>query len=130
MTEGKPAPRVLRRDGGGGGGSKASAKAQIMRDLEQNSEIFSDTLGNGRQISLREMTAGDLLYMEKSLGNVGDMERSLKLAARLSCGDGRVTYEDLQRLTMRDLKLVTALLALAGGTDDEEDLEEDEYPND
>lgn len=130
MTEGKPAPRVLRRDGGSGGGSKASAKAQIMRDLEQNSEIFSDTLGNGRLISLREMTAGDLLYMEKSLGNVGDMERSLKLAARLSCGDGRVTYEDLQRLTMRDLKLVTALLALAGGTDDEEDLEEDEYPND
>ena len=44
------------------------------------------------------MTAGDLLYLEKALGNVGDMERSLKLAVRLSTGDGRISYEDLQKL--------------------------------
>lgn len=129
MSEGKPSPRVIRRDGGTSG-SKASAQAQIMRELEQNSEIYSDTLSNGRLVSMREMTAGDLLYMEKSLGNVGDMERSLKLAARLSCGDGRVTYDDLQRLTMRDLKVVTALLTSAGGTDDDEIVDEEEYPND
>lgn len=122
--ETKPAPRVLRRDNG----ARASAKAHVMREIEQNSETFSDELSSGRVITLREMTAGDLLYLEKTLGSVGDMERSLKLAARLSCGDGRVTYDDLQRLTMRDLKVVTALLTDAGGTeDDEEDM--DEYPN-
>ena len=128
MAEGKPSPRVIRRDGGSSG-AKASAQAQIMRDLEQNSEIFSDTLSNGRLVSMREMTAGDLLYMEKSLGNVGDMERSLKLAARLSCGDGRVTYDDLQRLNMKDLRVVTALLADAGGTADDDEEDEEEYPN-
>ena len=122
--ETKPAPRVLRRDNG----ARASAKAHVMRELEQNSETFSDELGNGRIVTLREMTAGDLLYLEKSLGQVGDMERSLKLAARLSCGEGRVSYEDLQRLTMKDLKKVTALLTEAGGTDDDED-DLDEYPN-
>ena len=123
--ETKPAPRVLRRDNS----ARGSAKAHVMRELEQNSETFSAELGSGRIVTLREMTAGDLLYLEKSLGNVGDMERSLKLAARLSCGEGRVTWDDLQRLTMKDLKLVTALLAEAGGTD-EEDEDEDEYPND
>ena len=128
MTEGKTSPRVIRREGGNTQG-KASAQAQIMRELEQNSEIFTDTLSNGRSVSMREMTAGDLLFMEKSLSNVGDMERSLKLAARLSCGDGRVTYDDLQRLNMKDLKIVTALLGDAGGTEDEEDEDEEDFPN-
>jgi len=122
--ETKPAPRVLRRDNS----ARESAKAHVMRELEQNSETFSDELSSGRIVTLREMTAGDLLYLEKSLGSVGDMERSLKLAARLSCGEGRVTYDDLQRLTMKDLKKVTALLTDAGGTDDEDE-DQDEYPN-
>ena len=89
--------------------------------------MFTATLGNGRFIQLREMTAGDLLFLEKSLANVGDMERSLKLAARLSCGEGRMTYEDMGRLKMKDLKIVTKLLGEAGGTDEDED--EDLYPN-
>ena len=97
-----------------------------MRQVAADSEVFVATLSNGRPIHLREMTAGDLLYMEKTLGKVGDMERSLKLAARLSTGDGRCSYEDLQRLKMRDLKLVTELLTKAG--DAEED--EEEFPND
>ena len=124
MAEEK-APRVLRRDNG----AQASAKAHIMRELESNAETFSTELSNGRVVTLREMTAGDLLYLEKSLGNVGDMERSMKLATRLSCGDGRVTYEDLQRLNMKDLNLVTKLLTKAGETDDEEE-DEDIFPND
>jgi len=122
--ETKPAPRVLRRDNG----ARAAAKAHVMRELEQNSETFTDELSSGRIVTLREMTAGDLLYLEKSLGQVGDMERSLKLAARLSCGEGRVSYDDLQRLTMKDLKKVTALLTDAGGTDEEEE-DLDDYPN-
>ena len=122
MTD-KPSPRVLRRDS-----SNVSKETRVSRELEADSELFSDTLSNGRVVTLREMNAGDLLYLEKALGNAGDMERSLKLAARLSCGDGRVTFEDLQRLKMKDLKLVTALLGDAGGTNEEEE-DEDEYPN-
>ena len=79
-------------------------------------------------MTLREMNAGDLLYLEKALGNAGDMERSLKLATRLSCGEGRVTYDDLQRLKMKDLRVVTKLLGEAGGTEEEME-DEDMYPN-
>lgn len=118
------APRVLRRDTS----ARASAQAHVMRELEANSETYSDVLSNGRTVTLREMTAGDLLFLEKSLGNAGDMERSMKLAARLSCGDGRITYDDMQKLNMKDLKIVTALLADAGQTDDENE-DEDAYPN-
>ena len=125
MAEEAKSPRVLRRDTS----ARASAQAHVMRELEANSETFSDTLSNGRTVTLREMTAGDLLYLEKSLGSVGDMERSMKLAARLSCGEGRVTFEDLQKLNMKDLRVVTSLLSDAGQTD-EEDEDEDVYPND
>ena len=120
MTEEKASPRVVRR-----GTSATSEQTESIRALEADSELFTDTLSNGREVTLREMTAGDLLYLEKTLGNLGDMERSLKLAVRLSTGGGRITYEDLQRLKMRDLKIVTALLAKAGDTDDDED----EFPN-
>ena len=125
MADEAKSPRVLRRDTS----SRASAQAHVMRELEQNAETFSDTLSTGRVVTLREMTAGDLLYLEKSLGKVGDMERSLKLSARLSCGDGRVSYDDLMKLNMKDLKIVTALLGDAGQTDDEDEDEED-FPND
>lgn len=117
--ETRPSPRVIRR------GTEAVGEAAVVREVESDSEIYTDTLQSGRTVSLREMTAGDLLYLEKSLGNLGDMERSLKLAARLSTGDGRITYEDLQKLKMRDLKKITALLTEAGGVEDDED----EFPN-
>jgi len=121
MTEEKASPRVVRR------GQSAGAESEAMQALAAMSETFSGNLSNGREVTLREMTAGDLLYLEKTLGNLGDMERSLKLAVRLSTGDGKITYEDLQRLKMRDLKIVTSLLAKAGDSDDEND--EDEFPN-
>ena len=125
MADETKSPRVLRRDTS----ARASAQAHVMRELEQNAETYSDTLSTGRVVTLREMTAGDLLYLEKSLGKVGDMERSLKLSARLSCGEGRVSYDDLMKLNMKDLKIVTALLGDAGQTDDEDEDEED-FPND
>jgi len=122
MTEdNKPQPRVIRR------GQQPEGEARITREDEADSVIFTGTLSNGREISFREITAGDLLYMEKALGNVGDMERSMKLAARISVGGGRVTFEDLQRLKMKDLKVVTNLLNQAGEAEEDE---EELYPND
>lgn len=118
-----PAPRVIRRDN-----NAVSGETRVMREVEADSETFSGELSNGRVITLREMNAGDLLYLEKSLGRAGDMERSLKLAARLSCGEGRVTFDDLSSLKMKDLKVVTKLVTAAG--DSGEDDDEDMFPND
>jgi hypothetical protein len=119
-TESKSTPRVLNR------GTDAVGETKVIRDVEVESETFTTTLSNGRQVVLREMMAGDLLYLEKSLGNLGDTERSLKLIVRLSTSEGRVTYEDLQKLKMRDLKKVTDLLTQASGVDEDD---EDEFPN-
>ena len=121
MAEEKPTPRVIRR------GQQPAGESAVVREDAADSEIFTDTLSSGRVVSFREITAGDLLYLEKALGNLGEMERSLKLAARISTGDGRVTFEDLQRLKMKDLKVITALLSKAGDADEDE---EEEYPND
>ena len=88
---------------------------------EEGDEVFGATLANGRYVELREMNAGDLLYLEKTLGNIGDMERSMKLATRLSTPAGKITFEELQKLKMRDLKKVTDLLGKAGGTDEDEE---------
>ena len=120
MAEEKASPRVIRR------GQSTSESTEAIRALEEGAELFLGTLSNGREVCLREMTAGDLLYLEKSLGNLGDMERSLKLAVRLSTANGRITYEDLQKLNMKDLKVITKLLADAGDSDDDD---EDEFPN-
>lgn len=121
MTEEtKPTPRVLRR-------TETAKEPRVEVQMDANDETFSGTLSNGRYVEFREITAGDLLFMEKALSNSGDMERSLKLAARISFGEGRVTFEDLQKLKMRDLRVITDLVTQAGGTDDED---EDEFPND
>ena len=87
-------------------------------------ETYFTELSDGREVVLREMTAADLLYMEKSLSKVGDMERSLRLVSRLSTNNGQITFDELSKLKMKDLKKVTELLAKAGGTDEEE-VEED-----
>ena len=120
MSEEKASPRVIRRN------TSASAEVEAQHAIAAESDIFTSTLSNGRTVTLREMTAGDLLYLEKALGNLGDMERSLKLAVRLSTGDGKISYEDLQKLKMKDLKVITTLLSKAGDTDEDED----EFPND
>ena len=88
-----------------------------MADAEPT---FFAALSDRRAAVLREMTATDLLFIEK-LSSAGDMERSLKLAARLSTGGGKITFDELQKLKMRDLRKVTDLLAKAGGTDEDED---------
>lgn len=121
MTENtKATPRVIRR------GEDVQGETQTVRELETDSELFTAKLSNGRDVILREMTAGDLLYLEKSLGNLGDMERSLKLAVRLSVEGGRVSYDDLKSLKMKDLKKITDLLTKAGDMGGED---EDDFPN-
>jgi hypothetical protein len=104
----------------------AGANSGVRSTLDTADETYYTTLSDGREVVLREMMASDLLYLEKSLNGAGDMERSLKLAARMSTGGGKITFDELQKLKMKDLKKVTELLAKAGGTDDEDG---DEDPN-
>ncbi len=99
-------------------------RPEVEEEFSAEDELFSTTLSNGRFVELREMNASDLLYLEKSLINAGDMERSLKLASRLSTPNGKITYDEMSKLKMKDLKKITNLLGKAGGTDDE-----DEDPN-
>lgn len=120
--EKKPGVRVMRKSPE----ELAEGANRPQSSLDGADETYFVTLSTGKEVVLREMMAGDLLYLEKTLGAVGDMERSLKLAARLSVGSGKISFEELQKLKMKDLKKVTELLAKAGGTDDDE---EDEDPN-
>ena len=120
--EKKPGVRVMRKSPE----ELAAGANRPPSALDSADEVFFATLSDGREVVMREMMASDLLFMEKTLAGAGDMERSLKLAARLSTGGGKITFEELQKLKMKDLKKVTELLAKAGGTDDEDG---DEDPN-
>lgn len=121
MEEGKkPGVRVMRKSPE----ELADGAKRTADSISTAEETYFTELSDGREVVLREMTAADLLYMEKSLSKVGDMERSLRLVSRLSTNNGQITFEELSKLKMKDLKKVTELLAKAGGTDEEE-VEED-----
>jgi ubiquinone/menaquinone biosynthesis C-methylase UbiE len=121
MEEGKkPGVRVMRKSPE----ELTDGAKRTVDSISTAEETYFTELSDGREVVLREMTAADLLYMEKSLSKVGDMERSLRLVSRLSTNNGRITFDELSKLKMKDLKKVTELLAKAGGTDEEE-IEED-----
>ena len=88
-------------------------------------ETFSCVLSTGRTVTVREMAAKDLLFMEKSLSKLGDMERGMKMVERLGIGEGLITFPEISALSLKDFRKVTALLNEAGGMDDEE--EEEDY---
>lgn len=121
MEEGKkPGVRVMRKSPE----ELADGAKRTADSISTAEETYFTELSDGREVVLREMTAADLLYMEKSLSKAGDMERSLRLISRLSTNNGQISFDELSKLKMKDLKKVTELLAKAGGTDEEE-VEED-----
>ena len=85
-----------------------------------NLETFSTTLGDGREITIREMTGRDLLYMEKDLTKAGDVEKGMKIIERLIVGDEKVTYDEILDLGVKDFKKLSDLVAKANGTDEED----------
>lgn len=60
-----------------------------------NLETFTTTLSDGREITIREMTGRDLVYMEKDLSKAGDVEKGMKIIERLIVGDDKITYEEI-----------------------------------
>lgn len=85
---------------------------------------FSCVLSTGRRVTIREMAAKDLLFMEKSLAKLGDMERGMKMVERLSIGDDSITFPEISALSLKDFRKVSSLLNEAGGLDDEEEEED------
>jgi len=85
-----------------------------------NLETFSTTLSDGREITIREMTGRDLVYMEKDLTKAGDVEKGMRIIERLIVGDDKITYDEILDLGVKDFRKLSDLVAKANGTDEED----------
>jgi len=91
-----------------------------VKKAQPSLPTYSTTLSDGREITIREMTGRDLIFMEKDLSKAGDVERSMKILERLIVGEDKITYDEIIDLGVRDFKKLSDLVAKANG--DEEDL--------
>ena len=83
-------------------------------------QTFSTILTDGREITIREMTGRDLIFMEKDLNKAGDVEKGMKIIERLIVGDDKVTYDEILDMGVRDFRKLSDLVAQANGTDEED----------
>ena len=83
-------------------------------------ETFTTTLSDGREITIREMTGRDLIYLEKDLAKEGDVAKGMKVIERLIVGDDKITYDEILDLGVKDFRKLSDLVAKANGTDDED----------
>jgi hypothetical protein len=83
-------------------------------------ETFSTTISDGREITIREMTGRDLIYMEKDLTKAGDVERGMRLIERLIVGEDKITYDEILDLGVKDFRKLSDLVAQANGADEED----------
>ena len=81
---------------------------------------YSTTISDGREITIREMTGRDLVYMEKELGKAGDVEKGMRIIERLIVGDDKITYDEVLDLGVRDFKKLSALVSDASGLDEDD----------
>jgi hypothetical protein len=80
---------------------------------------YSTTISDGREITIREMTGRDLIYMEKDLNKAGDIERGMKIIERLIVGEDKITYDEILDLGVRDFKKLSDLVSQANGDDED-----------
>ena len=95
--------------------------AVVKPTPEKQALTWSTTLSDVRVVTVREMTGRDLIYMEKELGKLGDVEKGMKIIDRLSVGDHKITYEEVLDLGVRDFKKISDIVAEASGANDDED---------
>lgn len=96
------------------------ATPATKRKATPNLETFSTTLTDGREITIREMTGRDLIYMEKDLTKAGDVEKGMRIIERLIIGDDKITYDEILDLGVKDFRKLSDLVAKANGTDEED----------
>ena len=82
-------------------------------------ETFSTFLSDGREITIREMTGRDLIFLEKDTKS-GDVEKGMKVIERLIVGDEKITYDEILDLGVKDFRKLSDLVAKANGTDEED----------
>ena len=82
-------------------------------------QTFTTTRADGREITIREMTGRDLIYMEKDLAKEGDVAKGMKIIERLIVGDEKVTYDEILDLGVRDFKKLSNLVSEASGSDED-----------
>ena len=86
-------------------------------------QTFSVTISDGREITIREMTGRDLVYLEKDLAKEGEISKGMKIIERLVVSEDKITYEEILDLGIRDFRKLSELVSKANGGD------EDESPN-
>lgn len=84
-----------------------------------NLQTFSTVLSDGREITIREMTGRDLIFMEKDLAKEGDVAKGMKIIERLIVGDDKVTYDEILDMGVRDFRKLSELVAKANGDDED-----------
>jgi len=99
----------------------SSTPAVVKPTPEKKIETWSTTLSDGRIVTVREMTGRDLIYMEKELGKLGDVEKGMRIIDRLSVGDHKISYEEVLDLGVRDFKKISDIVGEASGASDDED---------
>ena len=82
-------------------------------------QTFTATLSDGREITIREMTGRDLVYLEKDLAKEGDVSKGMKIIERLIVGDDKVTYDEILDMGVRDFRKLSELVAKANGDDED-----------
>ena len=83
-------------------------------------QTFSGILSDGREITVREMTGRDLIYMEEDLSKYGETRQSFYLVERLNVGPEKITFDEVADLGARDLKIVSELVKKANGGEEED----------
>jgi len=94
----------------------ATKKVKTMPKLE----TYSTVLADGREITIREMTGRDLIYMEKDLTKAGDVEKGMRIIERLIIGDDKITYDEILDLGVKDFRKLSEIVSKASGTDGED----------
>lgn len=101
--------------------SDDTAKATPATKKMPQLETFSTKLTDGREITIREMTGRDLIFMEKDLNKFGDVEKGMKIIERLIVGEDKISYEEILDLGVKDFRKLSELVGKANGTEDEGD---------
>lgn len=97
-----------------------STPAIRSKKFVPNLATFSTVISDGREITIREMTGRDLIYMEKDLTKAGDVEKGMRIIERLIVGDDKITYDEILDLGVKDFRKLSDLVAQANGGDDED----------
>jgi hypothetical protein len=78
-------------------------------------ETYSETLSDGRVITIREMTGRDLIYLEEEIGEFKQTKQSFLLAERLTIGGDKISFDEIADLRLSDIKKISDLVGKAMG---------------